>query len=303
MKESNMPIRISAKGLLLGCLFLLFAVSSCVKEEVTDNAETVTVIMNWGSNVTIPEGGMVYYLYNMTDDKNLLYSCVIDDATAEGFTRKLPVGTYRLAGYNKMARESTSLVFDTGKKYGDVIAELQGSAVGAGLAPVSFYAVSDTMLTVEKGSPLEIYHTPVRMSSKALTLQFLFAAGVSPESIKGTLQGVFTSFDVGEAKAYGDKGYVDFRITDVSDPTIKIRMVDLYRPGLVSVLHTTYQSKLIVSMPGSNDLVRVGEVDLQNVIIGEAAKYNGKLPDAMTLKIYVVQSKDEDRLLLTPYFD
>ncbi|KAA6317335.1 hypothetical protein EZS27_032492, partial [termite gut metagenome] len=87
---------------------------ACTKENVDRREEgQVTIIPLW-KEYNGNYHPMKYYFYNV--DKTSVFPVVKeDDLTAEGFTQTLPVGTYRLVGYNTDASED--LLFDDSRNF------------------------------------------------------------------------------------------------------------------------------------------------------------------------------------------
>jgi hypothetical protein len=193
---------------VLFLLFLIGVCASCTKEDVTRREEgDITIIPVWGNyiegNLSLPE--IKYTLYNL--DNISISPIIITDLKGEGFTRRLPVGIYRLIGYNE-ADASNEITFNNSKP-STVVAKVSQDD----FSPLDLYIVSCDSIIIKDNDTITKEIVPIEVKTKTLSLIFNFRDELNhyPYSlIKGKIDGISTSIDLLNGEAFEDENFISF---------------------------------------------------------------------------------------------
>jgi hypothetical protein len=195
---------------LLFLIYLIGICASCTKEDVTRREEgDLTIVPVWGDyikgNLFPPE--VKYYLYNL--DNISISPIIITDSKGEGFTRRLPVGTYRLIGYNK-TDASKNIKFDYSKPF-TVVAKISQDDFN----PLDLYIVSCDNILIKDNDAITKEIVPIEVKAKTLSLKFSFDNELNslyPYPFKGEIKGISTSINLLNGEAFEDKNFISFEV-------------------------------------------------------------------------------------------
>jgi hypothetical protein len=187
-------------------LYLITICASCTKEDVTRREEgDITIKPVWEKYIdgkTFPPE-IIYYLYNL--DNISIHPIIITDSKGEGFTKRLPVGTYRLIGYNE-ADASKKITFKDSKP-STVVAKVLPDDYPT---PLNLYIVSCDNIRIKDNDAITKEIVPVEVKTKTLSLRFNFD-GIYPYSlIKGKIEGISTSINLLNGEAFEDENFISF---------------------------------------------------------------------------------------------
>ncbi|KAA6331922.1 hypothetical protein EZS27_019519 [termite gut metagenome] len=192
-------------------LFLLFLVgvvcASCIKEDVIRREEgDITVKLLWRNYIegrTFPPE-IKYYLYNL--DNISISPIIITDSKGEGFTKRLPVGTYRLIGYNN-ADASDNITFDESKPPTVVAKTSQDDFI-----PLNLYIVSCDSILIKDNNTITKEIVPIAVKAKTLSLIFSYRDELNflSPSLKGKIEGISTSFNLLNGETFEDENFISF---------------------------------------------------------------------------------------------
>jgi hypothetical protein len=246
-------------------LFLLYlisiCVSSCTKEDVARREEGyITIVPLWEEdNYTrfSPIGKMKYYLYNINNIS--ISPIIITDLEGKGFTQKLPVGIYRLIGYNTNA--SNYITFDDSKP-STVVAKILSDDFN----PLNLYTISCDNIIVSDNKTIIKEIIPVEIKAKTLRLNFNFD-GLNPRSLKGKIEGISTSINLLNGEAFEDENFIPFEdfVSFASKSTIDFRTSGL----LYTNLSASTNIPPILSLTLEDSYINytyTGDTSLENII-------------------------------------
>ncbi|KAA6315783.1 hypothetical protein EZS27_033810, partial [termite gut metagenome] len=145
-----------------------------------------------------------YYLYNL--DNISISPIIITDSKGEGFTKRLPVGTYRLIGYNN-ADASDNITFDESKPPTVVAKTSQDD-----FTPLNLYIVSCDSILIKDNDTITKEIVPIEVKAKTLSLIFSYRDGLNLLSplVKGKIEGISTSFNLLNGEAFEDENFISF---------------------------------------------------------------------------------------------
>ncbi|KAA6323793.1 hypothetical protein EZS27_026808 [termite gut metagenome] len=257
---------------------------ACTKENVDRREEgQVTIIPLWEEyNGTYHP--MKYYFYNV--DKTSIFPVVREDITTEGITQTLPVGTYRLVGYNTDASEDLS--FDASRNF-TVVANFTSYPYST--VPLDLCIVSADNIVVDDRAQITKEIAPIEVKTKTLRLRFQFN-GINVVTLRGALDGAFASINLLNGKAIKDAGNVFFQANP--SEVVRFRISDLYYSlnggNESSVDPPLYESMLSLTLEvKENDgttRTKTGELSLER-IIGEIISFYNDIPDDILLYVNV----------------
>jgi hypothetical protein len=286
---------------LLFLLYLIGICVSCTKEDVTPREEGyVTIVPLWEEEDYYmgirfsPIGKTKYYLYNI--DNISASPIIITDSEGKGFTKKLPVGVYRLIGYNTNA--SNNITFDDSKP-STVVAKIFSDDFN----PLNLYTVSCDSIIIEDNRTIIKEIIPVEIKAKTIRLNFNFSK-LSPHSLRGKIEGISTSINLLNGEAFEDKNFISFEnfLPSESNPVIFKTSGLLDNSGLSA---STKPSVLSLTLEDSySNSNYTGDVSLENII--KELKSPLKNTNDITLNVIVSKYLQEDwqnqnRIQITTY--
>jgi hypothetical protein len=265
---------IKKKGLLF-LLYILGVCVACTNEDVVPREEgEITIIPLW-ENYTgrfLPDE-ISYYFYNVHDHSS--FPVVVKDSTGVGIiTQVLPVGTYRLAGYNM--NTSSDLILNT-TKYLTVVAKFP-SYPYSDAVPLNLCIISSEEIVIRNKDVIRKEITPVELTAKSLELVLRPTEGITITRVDGTLDGAFASINLVNGRAFEDGSDIFFQV-DPIDKKVKFRISDIYSPSIErnedTLDYPLYKSSMLsltleVIEKDSNDKIAIktktGEFNLSGII-------------------------------------
>jgi hypothetical protein len=281
-------------------LFLLYLISicvSCTKEDVTSREEGyITVIPLWEKDDYMnmrfsPVGKTKYYLYNI--DNISISPIIMTDSVGKGFTQKLPVGIYRLIGYNTNA--SNNITFDDSKS-STVVAKIFPNDFN----PLNLFIISCDNIIIEDNKTIIKEIVPIEIKAKTLHLNFNLDDKLNPHSLRGKIEGISTSINLLNGEAFKDENFILFE--DFS-PFEHYPIVDFKTSGLLYSLSTSEKIPPILSLVLEDSYVNyTGDVSLENII----KELNSPLKNTNDITLNVIVSKYsqenwQSRIQITTY--
>ncbi|KAA6337917.1 hypothetical protein EZS27_014045 [termite gut metagenome] len=265
-------------------LFLLYVIgvcAACTKEDVVHREEgKITIVPVWDAYTgSFHPTGIKYYFYNINDHSD--FPVVVEEPTGKGvITQVLPVGTYRLVGYN--TNVAANLIFDT-TNHLTVVAKFLPYPYHDYI-PLNLCIISSENILIRNKDVITKEIIPVEVKTKLLELVFKPQRNITVDKIKGTLDGAFSSIDLANGKALKDEGDLFFDVVN-PDKRIKFWVSDpLYEESVLSLT-------LEVGEEGSDDtVVKTGRANLHNAI---KAIQNTKPDDPITLNIDIENLSSE----------
>ncbi|KAA6332846.1 hypothetical protein EZS27_018687 [termite gut metagenome] len=260
-------------------LFLLYIIGVCVactKEDVVHREEgEITIIPVWENYTgSFRASGIRYYFYNINDHSN--FPVVVEDLTGKGvITQVLPVGTYRLVGYNM----NTSILNVDATKYLTVVARF--SSYPYSVTPLNLCIISSEDILIRNKDVITKEIIPVEVKTKSLELIFRYNENIAINKIRGTLDGAFASINLVNGKAFEDGGDIFFEV-DPTSKKAKFRISDVYSPFVFSPLYKSAVLSLTLEVSEKDSdnktvlKIKTGEVNLEGII--EKIRDN-KIPD------------------------
>ncbi|KAA6322023.1 hypothetical protein EZS27_028393, partial [termite gut metagenome] len=292
-EESYMSIN---KKLIFLLSIVGICIAACTKEKIDRREEgQVTIVPKW-EKYNGSYHPMKYYFYNV--DKTSVFPVIVEDTTTDGFTKTLPIGTYRLVGYNTDASE---LTFDASRHF-TVVAHFTSYPYST--VPLDLYIVSADNIVVDDRAQITKEIVPSEIKTKTLRLQFQFN-NMQVVSLKGTLDGAFASINLLNGKAIKDAGNISFQPL-IPNEEVKFRISDLYySPNNSNADSSLYKSilSLTLEVKDNNNTVthtKTGETSLERIISEIISSYND-IPDDILLRVNVenfVNPESEERVFI-----
>ncbi|KAA6310514.1 hypothetical protein EZS27_038191, partial [termite gut metagenome] len=291
-EESYMSIN---KKLIFLLSIVGICIAACTKEKIDRREEgQVTIVPKW-EKYNGSYHPMKYYFYNV--NKTSVFPVIVEDVTTEGFTQTLPVGTYRLVGYNTDASED--LTFDVSRNF-TVVANFTSYPYST--VPLDLCIVSADSIVVDDRAQITKEIVPSEVKTKTLRLQFQFN-NMQVVSLKGTLDGAFASINLLNGKAIKDAGNISFQPLTPNEE-VKFRISDLYySPNNSNADPSLYKSMLSLTLDIKEDdtiiYTKTGEMDLETIINQIRSFYND-IPDDILLYVNVenFNPKSKDRVFI-----
>jgi hypothetical protein len=275
----------------LFCLLYLIAIcASCTKEDVTRREEgDITIKPVWEKYLdgkTFPPE-IKYYLYNLGNIS--ISPIIITDSKGEGFTKRLPVGIYRLIGYNN-AGASKNIIFDESKPPTVVAKTLQDDFI-----PLDLYIVSCDSILIKDNGTITKEIVPVEVKAKALSLRFKFRDELNPSSsLKGKIEGISTSFNLLNGETFEDENLISF---ESNTNSLRFRISGLSYNSSLSAGRSSELIPPVLSLTlGEGKNSYTGDVSLGS-IISSFQKPNNIILDVI-IKKYTQYTGDQKRIYI-----
>jgi hypothetical protein len=261
---------------------------ACTKEKVDRREEgQVTIVPIW-EEYNGSYHPMKYYFYNA--DKTSVFPVIVEDITTEGFTQTLPVGIYRLVGYNTDASEELS--FDASRNF-TVVAKFDTYST----VPLGLCIVSVDNIVINDGAQITKEIVPFDVKTKTLRLLFQFH-DMQVSALRGTLDGAFASINLLNGKAIKDAGDIFFQ-TPAPNEMVRFRISDLYYspnddknnsssdpPFYESMLSLTLEVKEKDANGNTITRIKTGEFNFKGIINKIISIYND-IPNDILLYVNV----------------
>ncbi|KAA6335593.1 hypothetical protein EZS27_016183 [termite gut metagenome] len=275
-------------------LFLLFLVgicaSSCTKEDVIRREEgDITIKPLWGNYIAgksfPPE--IKYYLYNL--DHISISPIIITDLKGEGFTKRIPVGIYRLIGYNN-ADASKNITFDESKPPTVVAKTSQDDFI-----PLELYIVSCDSILIKDNDTITKEIVPIEVKAKTLSLIFSFRDELnSLYPVKGKIEGISTSFNLLNGEAFEDENFISF---ESNNNSLRFRISGLSYNSSLSAGRSSELIPPVLSLTlGEGENSYTGDVSLGS-IISAFQKPNNIILDVIAKK-YTQYTGNQKRIFI-----
>jgi hypothetical protein len=279
-------------------LFLLFLVGicvSCAKEDVIRREEgDITVKPLWGNYIVgkflPPE--IKYYLYYL--DNISVSPIIVTDSKGEGFTKRLPVGIYRLVGYNS-ADASNNITFDESKPSTVVAKTSQDDFI-----PLDLYIVSCDSILIKDNETITKEIVPIEVKAKTLSLIFSFRDELNSLSpLKGKIEGISTSFNLLNGKVFEDENFISFRD---NNNNLHFRISGLsYNSNLSADRNSELLLPVLSLTLGEGENSYTGDVSLGS-IISSFQKPNNIILDVIVKK-YTQYTGSQKRILIETHLN
>ncbi|KAA6335513.1 hypothetical protein EZS27_016260 [termite gut metagenome] len=280
-------------------IYLIAICASCTKEDVTRRAEgDITIKPLWKEYIVgkafPPE--IEYYLYNL--DNISISPIIISDPKGEGFTKRLPVGTYRLIGYNK-ADASKNITFKDSKP-STVVAKISQDD----FIPLNLYIVSCDNILIKDNSTITKEIVPIEVKAKTLSLNFSYRDELNPLSLKGKIEGISTSINLLNGEAFEDENFISFETK--GNNLINLRTSGLLYTSSLSADSRNYELIPPVLSLTFEDGSYTGDVSLENII--KELDSSPQKPNDITLDVIVKKytpqyEKYKNRILIETYLN
>ncbi|KAA6323123.1 hypothetical protein EZS27_027406 [termite gut metagenome] len=274
---------------LLFLLYIMGVCAACTNEDVVRRKEgEVTIVPLWENYAgRFRPDKINYYFYNIYDHSS--FPVVVEDSTGIGvITQVLPVGIYRLAGYN--TNVSADVILDT-TKYLTVVAKFP-SYPYTDYVPLNLCIISSEEIIIYDKDVITKEILPVEVKTKSLELIFRPSEDITINQINGTLDGAFASINLVNGRAFEDESDIFFKVDDpVNNKKVKFRISDVYSPSAVG-FPSYKESKLSLTLEvkeGGKTKTKKGEFILNDII--EDIRTNKIPDDAITLYVDISSYK------------